>query len=109
MRRSETRVAALAARRGIAQSAVVEIAVALLKDLHRVAVQSEAGPVEALHESKWLLDEEGQYHLTGLVVEITRDEAPDLAAGLVQDIFRYVSPERDHWNEELHHWQSEKE
>lgn len=109
MKHSETLVDALAARHGIERAAVVEIAVALLKDLHRVAVQSEDGPVGAIHESKWLLDEEGQYHLTGLVVEITRAEAPDFAAGLVEDVFRYVSPEREYWNEELKRWSSEKD
>jgi len=104
MTHSEALVQALAARHGIEAKAVVEIAVAVLKDLHRVSVQGEQGPYGAIYESKWLLDEEGQYHLTGIVGEILQSEAPEAYTGLIEDVFRYISPERDHWNEELHRW-----
>ena len=101
---SEALLPALAARFDIAPQAIVEIAAALLKDLHRVAVQSEFGPMGAIYESKWLLGEEGQYHLTRIVAEIVRRESPEVASLIQEDVFRYVSPERDLWNEELERW-----
>ena len=57
----------------------------------------------ALYDAKRMLDEEAQFHLAGIVINLLQAHDVD-ASELVTDIFRYVSPQRDHWNTEVQCW-----
>jgi hypothetical protein len=101
---SPTLLDALASRYGIEAKNVIQIVEEVLGDLHRVAIQSEYGPIGAVYASKLSLSERIQYHLAGILIEYVEFNGLKETSEFATDVFRFVSPERDYWNEVLAQW-----